>query len=171
MRTPLLSPVFLFSVLLILPAWNPHSAYGQEKTATPSPPVDKKTVKEVLLMEEKFALALAKKDGDSLEKLLSENYTDGYDGADRALNKQGAISIAKGSGLSLYKIEKDEHLSRKGDNVLVEGLVRDKRDLITDVETEIHWGRVQRLWTHKDGRWQLLRQLRPAIRDEDSKPK
>lgn len=167
MRTQLRHAMSLVLTLLLVQAsWLPRSSFAQGKTPSPEPPVDPKTTKEVLAMEAKFALAVEKRDADALDKLLADNYTDSYEGGIRAINKLGAIAIAKGDGLSLYRIEKEQHLSRRGGNILVEGLTRDKRDLITDIETEIHWGRVQRLWTKKEGGWQLLGQLRPAIRDE-----
>jgi len=122
-------------------------------------------------MEEKFIRALEKRDADALENILADEFVDGYEGSDRALSKRGAISITKGEGLSIYRIEKDQHLSRSGANILVVGLVRENRALVTDLPTEVEWGRVQRIWTQKGGSWHLLSQVRPAHEERDSKEK
>ena len=164
--------ISLFVALVLLQAsWIPHSSLSQDKKPDSKTPVDPKIAKEVLAMEEKFILALEKRDAEALEKILADDFVDGYKGSDRALSKRGAISITKGDGLSIYRIEKDQHLSRSGANILVEGLVRDNRALVTDLETEVHWGHVQRVWTPKEGRWQLLGQVRPAPDEQESKEK
>jgi hypothetical protein len=155
--------------MLLGASWIPRSSYSQEKTPSPEPPVDPKTTKEVLEMEARFALAVEKHDGDALDKILADDYTDGYAGGERAISKRGAISIAKGEGLTLYRIEKERRLSRSGANILVEGLAKNNRAMVTDLETETHWGRVQRVWTHKEGRWQLLGQVRPRPEEQDSR--
>jgi hypothetical protein len=162
--------ISLFVAFVLLQAgWIPHSSLSQDKK--PETPVDPKIAKEVLAMEEKFILALEKRDAEALAKILADDFVDGYEGSDRALSKQGAISITKGEGLSIYRIEKDQHLSRSGANILVAGLVRENRSMVTDLETEVHWGRVQRVWTQKEGRWQLVGQVRPARDERESKEK
>lgn len=164
--------ISLFVALVLLQAsWIPHSSLSQDKKPDRKTPVDPKIAKEVLAMEEKFILALEKRDAGALEKILADDFVDGYEGSNRALSKQGAISITKGEGLSIYRIEKDQHLSRSGANILVEGLVKENRALVTDLETEVHWGHVQRVWTQKEGRWQLLGQVRPAREEQESKEK
>ena len=162
----------LFVALVLLQvSWIPHSSLSQDKKPDRETPVDPKIAKEVLAMEEKFIHALEKRDAEALEKILADDFVDGYEGSDRALSKRGAISITKGEGLSIYRIEKDQHLSRSGTNILVEGLVKDNRSMVTDLPTEVHWGRVQRVWTQKEGRWQLLGQVRPAREEQESKKK
>ena len=155
--------ISLFVALVLFQAsWIPHSCLSEDKKPDRETLVDPKIAKKVLAMEEKFIHALEKRDAEALEKILADDFVDGYKESDRALSKRGALAITKGEGLSIYRIEKDQHLSRSGANILVEGLVRENRALVTDLETEVHWGRVQRVWTQKEGRWQLLGQVRPA---------
>jgi hypothetical protein len=162
----------LFVALVLLQAgWIPHSSLSQDKKPDRETLVDPKAAKEVLAMEAKLMVALEKRDAKALDKILADEFSDAYKGADRALSKQGAISITNGEGLSIYRIEKDQHLSRSGPNILVEGLARDPHALITDVETDTRWGLVQRVWAQKNGHWQLLSQLRPAREEQEAEKK
>jgi hypothetical protein len=175
LRRQRLRPVcYLVALLLCQASWLPHASFSQNKTPDPKKTdgeaaVDPKVAKEVLAMDAKFILALEKRDAEALDKILADEFSDGYKGADRALSKQGAISITKAEGLSIYRIEKDQHLSRSGKNILIEGLARDPHVNVTDVETDIPWVLVQRVWGQRKGHWQLLSQLRPAREEKDVK--
>ena len=137
-----------------------------------SPPktvrVDKKLEREIRAAEDRLRLAIEKRDPDSLNLVLADYYADSHEGSDRAIGKETTLAKCKSGRLHFYQIEKDRKLTVRAELVQVTGVAREEEGKLqsdNDFAADVY---VTRLWTKKDGRWQLIAQtLRPLEKESE----
>jgi hypothetical protein len=153
---------FIKVVLLTLLLSATSFAGQQSKGAAPAKtPNDKKLKREIKSAEARLGKAIRKKDTVALEKLLADYYADSREGSERAIGKQRAIANLKSGLLRYYQIEEEQKFTVRVDIMQIEGVSKFKE---ANQESGVY---VTRLWTKKDGRWQLIAQtLRPL--DEEA---
>jgi hypothetical protein len=148
-----LSKVILLTVFL-----SATSLAGQQSNAAAPAKTsnDKRLEREIKTAEARLGKAIRKKDTVALEKLLADYYADSYEGSERAVGKKRTIENCKSGLLRYYQIEEDQKFTVRLEIMQIEGTSKFKE---ANRESEIY---VTRLWTKKDGRWQLIAQtLRP----------
>jgi hypothetical protein len=162
------------TVLLLLVFGSGISTPAQtHKDELPSPPaktvrVDKKLEREIRAAEDQLRLAIQKRDAASLNLVLADYYADSREGSDRAIGKETTLAKCKNGTLHFYQIKKDRKLTVRAELVQVAGVARAEEGKLqsdTDFAADVY---VTRLWTKKDGRWQLIAQtLRPLEEEAD----
>jgi|SRR6185503_17164093 len=140
----------------------PALSSGSQKLKTS---INKKLEREILKAEKLLGKAIAKRDVAALNRLLTDYYADSYEGSERATTKQTALDRCHNGTLDFYRINAQRTISVNADIVTVEGVARSERqsEHEAEAETEI---RVKRLWTRKDGRWQLVAQTVDSAGEE-----
>ena len=150
----------LISVALVFAAAGATSL-GAATQATPQHSNDKKLEREIKGAEARLGKAIRKKDTLALEKLLADYYADSFAGSERAIGKKRTIDNCRSGQLRYYQIVEDQKFTVRVDIMQIEGTAKFRE---ANRESEMY---VTRLWTKKDGRWQLIAQsLRPL--DEES---
>ena len=127
--------------------------------------VQKKLEREILKAEASLRNAIAKRDATALAKLLTDYYADAFEGSERATNKKATLARCKNGELQFYGITEHRTISSSVDIVTIEGVgeTPEHKKGGAEKETEVH---VKRLWTKKDGRWQLVGQTIGPVEDE-----
>lgn len=118
-------------------------------------------------MEKDLGLAIEKRDGPALEKILADHYFDAYSD-ENALSRAATIARCKAGALTFLAIEKEQKLSTNAEGVTVEGLAKYEPPRVDDRKHVEQWIRVRRLWAKKEGRWLLMSQV-GRLTDEDDK--
>ena len=146
----LLKPVLiLFCVTSILAATTAMANAPLQNTSA-----QKKLEREILKAEASLGNAIAKRDATGLAKLLTDYYADAFEGGERATNKKATLARCKNGDLRFYRIKEHRTISSSVDIVTVAGVAENPEHKKGEDE-EVH---VKRLWTKKDGRWQLVGQ-------------
>jgi len=149
----------LIKVILLTAFLSVTSLAGQQ-SKVPAPAKtsnDKKLEREIKTAEARLGKAIRKRDTVALEKLLADYYADSHEGSERAIGKQRTIANLKSGLLRYYQIAEEQKFTVSVDIMQIEGVSKFKE---ANQESEVY---VTRLWTKKDGRWQLVAQtLRPA---------
>jgi hypothetical protein len=118
---------------------------------------DKKLEREILTAENQFRQAIVKRDVALLERILADYYADSYEGSDRAVSKKLAVTRYQNGLLPYYSIDENRKISVRADIVVIEGISHTHKSVTNDVAS----GRqtyVKRIWTKKQGSWQLIAQ-------------
>jgi hypothetical protein len=128
--------------------------------------VDKKLEREIRAAEDRLRLAIQKSDPALLDLVLADYYADSSEGSDRAIGKETTLAKCKSGTLHFYQIKKDRKLTTRAELVQVAGAASEeegKPQSDKDTAANVY---VTRLWTKKDGRWQLISQtLRPLEKE------
>jgi len=140
----------------------PVPAGATQATKTGS---SKKLEREILKAESLLGKAIAKRDVKALDKMLTDYYADSYEGSERASTKKTALDRCLGGTLEFYGIDSERTITSSADIVTVEGVARSERKSQSGAESESEV-RVKRLWTKKNGRWQLVAQSLDAAEEE-----
>jgi hypothetical protein len=141
----------------------PSSALQKSKTSS-----NQKLEREILKAENLLGKAIAKRDARALDKILTDYYADSYEGAERATTKKTALDRCFDGTLEFYRINSERTITRSADIVTVEGVGRSERQSESKPESESEV-RVKRLWTKKNGRWQLVAQSLDLAEEESEK--
>jgi ketosteroid isomerase-like protein len=128
----------------------------------------KKLEREILKAESLLGKAIAKRDVKALDKMLTDYYADSYEGSERASTKKTALDRCLGGTLEFYRIDSERTITSSADIVTVEGVARSERKPQSGAESESEV-RVKRLWTKKNGRWQLVAQSLDSAEEETEK--
>jgi uncharacterized protein DUF4440 len=147
-----------FKVILLTIFLSVASLAGQQsKVAAPAKTSnDKKLEHEIKTAEARLGKAIRKRDTVALEKLLADYYADSHEGSERAIGKQRTIANLKSGLLRYYQIHEGQKFSVSAEIMQIEGVSKFQE---ANRQSEVY---VTRLWTRKDGRWQLIAQtLRP----------
>ena len=160
--------LLLFLILFVPP---PTLTPAQAFRDTPSAPrskkvrIDRKLEREIRAAEDRLRRAIEKRDAASLDLLLADYYADGYEGSERAIGKKVTLAQCKSGTLHFYEIEKGWKLTVRGDLLQVEGVAQEEAKPQVDNEfaADVH---ITRLWTRKNGSWQLIAQTLGAPEDE-----
>jgi hypothetical protein len=143
---------------------------GKQSSAISQTGVSKKLEREILNAENQLRQAIARRDTALLGHLLTDYYADTYEGSDRAVSKNVTMARCKSGGLQYYSIEENREISVRADIVVIEGLshtTSGANDAM--VGRQVH---VKRLWTKKQGSWQLVAQvLEPSGKESDQEEK
>jgi hypothetical protein len=134
-----------------------QQAQWKKAPATSQSRVDKKLEREILSAENQFRQAIAKRDATLIERILADYYADTYEGSDRAVSKKLAVTRYQSGVLPYYSIDENRKISVRADIVVIEGISHTHKSVTNDVAS----GRqtyVKRLWTKKQGSWQLIAQ-------------
>jgi len=123
---------------------------------------EKKLEREILKAEASLGNAIAKRDATALAKLLTDYYADAFEGSERAINKKATLARCRNGELQFYGITEHRTISSSVDIVTVEGIGENPERK----NEEVH---VKRLWTKKDGRWQLVGQTIGPAEEESEK--
>lgn len=126
---------------------------------------NKKLEREILKAESLLGKAIAKRDVRELNNILTDYYADSYEGSERATTKKTALDRCRDGTLDFYRINSERTISRSADIVTVEGVARSERKSQSEPESESEV-RVKRLWTKKNGRWQLVAQTLDSVKEE-----
>jgi ketosteroid isomerase-like protein len=128
----------------------------------------KKLEREILKAEDLLGKAIARCDATALNKLLTDYYADAFEGSERAFNKKATIVRCKNGSLRFYRVNEKRTISVSADIVTVEGnaAAAGLKETQAEKETDVH---VTRLWTKKDGRWQLVGQTVGPVDDESER--
>lgn len=138
----------------------------------PLPPIsdahaNKKIEREILKAENQLKQALEKCNNASLNRILADYYADSYEGSDRAVGKRWTIDHCGDSQARYFSIDEHREISVRVDIVFIEGISKVRSDAGSkEGEKEM---RVKRLWTKKDGRWQLVAQTLGPVAEESEK--
>jgi hypothetical protein len=153
----------LIKVILVTVFLSATSLAGQDSSATSPAKTsnDKRLEREIKTAEARLGKAIRKRDTVALEKLLADYYADSREGSERAIGKQRTIANLKSGLLRYYQIEEDQKFTVRVDIMQIEGVSKSKEE---NRESEMY---VTRLWTKKDGRWQLIAQTR-RLADEEA---
>jgi hypothetical protein len=138
-----------------------QQAQWKNAPATSQSRADKKLEREVLSAENQFKQAIVKRDVTLLERILADYYADSYEGSDRAVSKKLAVTRYQNGVLPYYSIDENRKISVRADIVVIEGISHTHKSVTNDVTTDVASGRqtyVKRLWTKKQGSWQLIAQ-------------
>jgi hypothetical protein len=129
---------------------------------------EKKLEREILKAEASLGNAIARRDATALAKLLTDYYADALEGSERATNKKAILVRCKNGQLRYYRIKERRTITSSVDIVTVEGIAENAEHMKgkTEKEEEVH---VKRLWTKKDGRWQLVGQTIGPAEEESEK--
>jgi hypothetical protein len=129
---------------------------------------EKKLERDILKAESSLGNAIAKRDATSLDKLLTDYYADAFEGGERAINKKATLARCKNGDLPFYRIKERRTITASVDIVTVEGIAASPERMkgAADKETEVY---VKRLWTKRDGRWQLVGQTVGPAEEESEK--
>jgi ketosteroid isomerase-like protein len=141
------------------------SAAAQQESKAQSA---KKLEREILKAENQLGNAIGKRDVASLDKLLTDYYADSYEGEARAEIKATTLARCREGTLHFYRIDHEREIEARADIVRIEGIAKLSRKSPAGSErnSEI---RVKRLWTKKDGRWQLVAQTVGPVDEESEK--
>jgi ketosteroid isomerase-like protein len=129
---------------------------------------NKKLEREILKAESLLGKAIAKRDVKALDKILTDYYADSYEGSERASTKKTALDRCLNGTLEFYRIDSERTITSSADIVTVEGVARSERKLQSGTESESEV-RIKRLWTKKNGRWQLVAQSLDSAEEETEK--
>ncbi|HEV2828259.1 MAG TPA: nuclear transport factor 2 family protein [Pyrinomonadaceae bacterium] len=158
--------LILLLALINLPA-QAQSTVSKGASAKARAASQKKLEREILKAENLLGKAIARCDAAALNKLLTDYYADAFEGSERATTKKATIARCKNGTLHFYNVNENRTISISVDIVTVEGnadAAPTQKETQEKKETDVH---VKRLWTKKDGRWQLVGQtIGPA--DEES---
>jgi hypothetical protein len=157
----------LIPVLLIFAGSLSSIAQSQPSPTRSGGKLDSKIRKEIAEMEKQLELAMEKRDGAALEKILADHYFDAYSD-ERALSRADTIARCKAGKLSFVNIERELEVSPNVEGITVEGLSKYNPPEVDDRTPDEQWIRVRRLWEKKDGRWVLASQVTGRA-DEDDK--
>jgi hypothetical protein len=136
-----------------------HVAPQKLKTSS-----NKRLEREILNAENLLGKAIARRDVTSLEKLLTDYYADAFEGSEQAASKKTTLARCKSGSLRFYRISEERSITTSVDIVTVEGnALSGQQESEAGKNEAVH---VKRLWTKRDGRWQLLGQtVGPAEED------
>jgi len=154
--------VILFCVASLPAATSSMARSPMQKTSA-----EKKLEREILKAEASLGKAIARRDATALAKLLTDYYADAFEGSERATNKKTILARCKNGELLFYGITEHRTISSSVDIVTIEGIGENPRHKKGGAEKqeEVH---VKRLWTKKDGRWQLVGQtIGPAEEESE----
>lgn len=128
----------------------------------------KKLERDVLKAEASLGNAISRRDAVSLARLLTDYYADALEGSERATTKKTTLARCKNGDLYFYKIKERLTISASVDIVTVEGVAANpaRKQGEPHEEEEVH---VKRLWTKRDGRWQLVGQTIGPAEEEPGK--
>jgi hypothetical protein len=129
---------------------------------------NKKLEREILKAENQLGKAIAKRDVKALNKILTDYYAASYEGSERASTKKTALNRCLDGTLDFYRINSKRTISRSADIVTIEGVARSERKSQSQAESESEV-RVKRLWTKKNGRWQLVAQSLDSAEEESER--
>jgi hypothetical protein len=149
--------VTAFSILL---ASSLISAAQPKPSPTPSKKEFDRKAREVTEMDAQLARAIEEKDTAFLEKVLVETYFDVYEGDKRAASKLITIARCKAGRLRNLTIQKEREIKPDNDLIAVEGFAKSRPAKVDDSTPDEQWVHVRRLWTKKDGNWQLTCQIK-----------
>ncbi len=136
-------------------------------TASSETSADRKTEREILRMESQLREAIARRNVALLDRLLADYYADSFEGTNHAVGKKGTLARCKGGDLRYYSIDEERRISVRADIVTVEGITRSgHRTEGRESDREVS---VRRLWTKKDGRWQLVAQTIGSNEEESER--
>lgn len=147
---------------------NQQRAKGRRAPAPSSEPgADTKTKREILKMESQLREAITKRNVALLDRLLADYYADSFEGTNQAVGKRGTLARCKGGDIRYYSIDEERKISVSADIVTVEGMMKSGPHM----EGRESSGEVlvKRLWTKKDGRWQLIAQTIGSGREESER--
>jgi Na+-transporting NADH:ubiquinone oxidoreductase subunit NqrC len=159
----LLNVIFILCCITSLPASTPALAHAPVQKSS----AEKKLQREILKAEASLGNAIAKRDATALAQLLTDYYADAFEGSERATNKKATLARCKNGDLRFYRIKEHRTVSSSVDIVTIEGIAENPAHEKgkSEREEEVH---VKRLWTRKDGRWQLVGQtIGPAEEDSE----
>jgi len=132
--------------------------------------VDKKTEREVLAMENQLKQGITRPDTTLLKRILAEYYADSFEGSERAVGKNWAISHAGDPAVPYFSIDEDRRIFRRADIVFIEGFSGVRARAGNDVdEKKPPKMRIQRLWTKKGSKWLLVAQTKKPMEEDDNK--
>jgi len=147
----LLNLALIFFCVTSLPA----ATYSTARPAIQKTSAEKKLEREILKAEASLGKAIAKRDATALAKLLTDYFADAFEGSERAINKKATLVRCRNGELKFYGITEHRTISSSVDIVTIEGIAENPEHKKGKTEKEVH---VKRLWTKKDGRWQLVGQ-------------
>ncbi|HEY6230084.1 MAG TPA: nuclear transport factor 2 family protein [Pyrinomonadaceae bacterium] len=164
MRLPNLL-LILCSVTSLFPATSSVAAPSRDRSAQKTN-AQKKLEREILKAEASLGNAIVRRDAKLLERLLTDYYADAFEGSERATNKKATLNRCRNGELQFYGITEHRTISSSVDIVTIEGIGgrRGHKEGGPEKAAEVH---VKRLWTKKDGRWQLVGQTIGPV-EEDS---
>jgi hypothetical protein len=159
--------LILMLALITLPA-PAQSTVSKGATPKPQTASQKKLEREILKAENRLGKAIASCDATALNKLLTDYYADAFEGSERAFNKKATITRCKNGTLHFYRVNEKRTVSVNADIVTVEGnaAAPTQKETQDKKETDVH---IKRLWTKKDGRWQLVGQTVGPAEDESER--
>jgi hypothetical protein len=157
--TFILSLAFLTSLSSVA---QPALQSGSQKS---KPSSNRKLEREIINAENLLGKAIGKRDVAALDKLLTEYYADSYEGSERAATKKTALDRCQNGTLDFYRIKAERTITLRADIVTVEGVARSERQSEGEAESQSEV-RVKRLWTKKNGRWQLVAQSLDSAEEE-----
>jgi hypothetical protein len=153
---------FMTSLPAVAQSTVSEGAAKKPKTAS-----QKKLEREILKAENLLGKAILKRDVTALDKLLTDYYADAFEGSERAATKKTILARCKDGSLHFYGLNEERSITVSADIVTIEGnaAAPGEKETQAEKETDVH---VKRLWTKKNGRWQLVGQtVGPA--DEESR--
>ena len=146
----------------------PAATYSRACPPIQKTGAERKLEREIVKAEAFLGNAIARRDTTALGKLLTDYYADAFEGSERAINKKATLTRCKNGELRFYRIKEHRTISSSVDIVTVEGIAEnpEHEKSKTEKEEEVH---VKRLWTKKDGRWQLVGQTVGPAEEESEK--
>jgi hypothetical protein len=135
-----------------------QQAQSKKASSTSQSRVDKKLERDILSAENQFRQAIAKRDAALIERILADYYADTYEGSDRAVSKKLAVTRYQSGVLPYYSIDENRKISVRADIVVIEGISHTQKSVTNDVASSGRQTYVKRLWTKKQGSWQLIAQ-------------
>ena len=159
--------LILLLALTTLPA-PAQSTVSKGASAKPQTASQKKLEREILKAENLLGKAFARCDAAALNKLLTDYYADAFEGGERAVTKKATIARCKNGTLHFYRVNEKRSISVSADIVTVQGnaAAPTQKETQDKKETDVH---IKRLWTKKDGRWQLVGQTVGPAEDESER--
>jgi hypothetical protein len=155
------------AVATALQASQQHVKGRRAPAASSEQGADRKTEREILKVESQFREAMTKCNVALLDRLLADYYADSFEGTNQAVGKRGTLARCKGGDIRYYSIDEKRKISISVDIVTIEGMTRSGPQ--TDDRESRREVTVKRLWTKKDGRWQLIAQTVGSGREESER--
>jgi hypothetical protein len=150
-----------------LQAGQQHAKGRRAPAASSEPGANTKTERAILKVESQLREAMTKCNVALLDRLLADYYADSFEGTNDAVGKRGTLARCKGGDIRYYSIDEERKISVSADIVTVEGMTRSSAQ--TDGRESGREVSVKRLWTKKEGRWQLIAQTIGAGREESER--
>ena len=143
-----------------------QSTVSEGAAKKPKTASQKKLEREILKAENLLGKAILKRDVTALDKLLTAYSADAFEGSERAATRKTILARCKDGSLHFYGLNEERSITVSADIVTIEGnAAPGEKETQAEKETDVH---VKRLWTKKNGRWQLVGQtVGPA--DEESR--